>query len=904
MGTLFRIRARRAGIDVFQQQERWRPSHHPSRRFRSGHHHHPHHESSIVRSFGSASLPDTAGGSLPVSTYQRTHLIFGANTDVGKTIVSAGLVRASLLSPSRAQRTRGGTNNINNNRQHSVHYIKPLQCGGSDEDFVRRYALADNDGNDKLQHARLSAKILCQWDTPTSPHRASVLERRPCSDAQVLQAVRDELMAISANHAFTSTNTYIETAGGVLSPSSASPDNQRPYHARTQLDDENENSSSWGWVTQGDLYQPLALAPVVLVGDGRLGGISCTLSALESLLLRGYDIGALVVLETDDRYDNLRALREYLSTRPALRLRSGAGEVLFSAAPSQSLVSLPPIPSDPAVPLYDWFASDEVSSKFKQLDAFLQNSWEGQVADLSSVIKVGEGRENAVWWPGHKTTESSSSSGGGGAASYVDRATGEYLQVIGKDSNDATNTTNTTIMHHTNLLDASASWWTHGVGHGASSLALGAAAAAGRYGHVSGNVIHAPAISLAQALVGRTGPGYKWADRVFFTDDGGSAAVEAAIKMGIKTYQKRMKLSPEEADKMNWIVAAQEDCYHGDTLGASNISEAYLDREHPWYEPKGLCLAAPTLGFRNGALTVSLPEGMLPDPGVKYEFDSIRQVMDVEARSLTAKMKSLYKEMIEIQWLAHEHSTQQKIGSVILEPVMLGTGGMKFVDPLWQRAVVEIAHSRNIPVIFDESTVGLYRLGVKSCREILKMDPDIAVYSKLLTGGVVPLSATVTKEEVYDAVCNGEFGQSLANGNTMAPNPVACVCALQALSAYNAVAAEAEAVEGNTSSKSGPRLLFDEEKAKALSELPWVEQCFTLGSILTVTLCSETIEEEEEEGNTRADLIVADLKRHGILAQPFGDVVYIMTSPLMDKEGCTKIMNILYEAIDRLSKNI
>jgi len=967
MVSLFRIRSRRASNGAVQQLllRPLRPTHHQHHSSRGGmffsvlNYQQQHSKSIITRSFGS-SLPAAASASaaahahapvfsLPVSPHQRTHLIFGANTDVGKTIVSAGLVRASLLSRQRRktksqQQQRDENNNSSNNNQHSVHYIKPLQCGGSDEEFVRRYALvADNAGGDtssssSIVHqaeqeaaaARLSAKILFQWETPTSPHRASILERQPCSDHQVLQAVRDELVAISSascsdsNDAgmisTTSTTTYIETAGGVLSPSAASPENRRPYHAQTKLDDnndDNENSSnnnSWGWVTQGDLYQPLAMAPVILVGDGRLGGISSTLSALESLLVRGYDVAALVVLEeapsstTEYEHDNLRALREYLTTKRSPRLRNGAGEALFAAAPSQSMVSLPPIPRDPTVPLYDWFASEEVASKFARLDAFLQNSWEGQVADLASTVQAGERRENAVWWPGHSSTESSSdaSSSSSTGASYVDRATGDYLQVIGKNSNDATTTTTKTTLHRSSLVDASASWWTHGVGHGASGLALGAAAAAGRYGHVSGNVIHAPAISLAQTLVGRTGPS-PWADRVFFTDDGGSAAVEAAIKMGIKTYQKRMKLSRKEAEEVDWIVAAQEDCYHGDTLGASNVSEAYLDREHPWYQPKGLCLAAPTIGFRNGVLSVSLPEGMLPDPDVKYEFDSIRQVMDVEARSLIAKMKSLYKEMIEIQWLAHEHSTEQKIGSIILEPVLLGTGGMKFVDPLWQRAMVELAHLRNIPVIFDESTVGLYRLGVKSCREILMVDPDIAVFSKLLTGGVLPLGATVTKEEVFDAVCSGEIGQSLANGNTLAPNPVACVCGLHALSAYNTAAAEADAAAGIASNTSGPRLLFDEERTKGLSKLSWVEQSFTLGSVLTVTLCSENSDGEEDgkedEGNSRADLIVAELKRQGILAQPFGDVVYIMTSPLTEKEECAKILNILHETIDRLSKN-
>jgi membrane protein CcdC involved in cytochrome C biogenesis len=81
-----------------------------------------------------------------------------------------------------------------------------------------------------------------------------------------------------------------------------------------------------------------------------------------------------------------------------------------------------------------------------------------------------------------------------------------------------------------------------------------------------------------------------------------------------------------------------------------------------------------------------------------------------------------YAEMIEMQWLVYEHrEVNKKIGSVVIEPLLLGAGGMKFVDPLWQRALIDVAKAHNVPVIFDEVAAGLHRLGVKSCREILKI---------------------------------------------------------------------------------------------------------------------------------------------------------------------------------------
>jgi dethiobiotin synthetase/adenosylmethionine--8-amino-7-oxononanoate aminotransferase len=207
-------------------------------------------------------------GRLPRSIDSQTHFIFGANTDVGKTVLSAGLVRAS---------------------QGTTHYIKPLQCGGSDQHFIEKHAPNVT-----------SATTLFRWETPASPHVASRKESKPVSDEQVFEALEDCLADRSSPDA----TCWVETAGGVLSPSSASPDNTLPKHAC--------DASSWGWVTQGDLYQPfMAVGSVILVGDGRLGGISATLSALESLIIRGYDVAGIIMLETG--YDNQSAIQEYAS---------------------------------------------------------------------------------------------------------------------------------------------------------------------------------------------------------------------------------------------------------------------------------------------------------------------------------------------------------------------------------------------------------------------------------------------------------------------------------------------------------------------------------------------------------------------------------------------------------------
>jgi dethiobiotin synthetase/adenosylmethionine--8-amino-7-oxononanoate aminotransferase len=630
---------------------------------------------STTRSARSASS-SASSNRIRVAANQRSHLVFGANTDVGKTLVTAGLVRASL------------------DRKDAVHYIKPLQCGGSDQAFVEKHVGASSDA----AASRLHAQTLFNWETPASPHTASRKEGLPVSDRQVMETLQTALAATTQNDE-ESTTTWIETAGGVLSPSAASPENRSARHA-------SGGDLSWGWIPQADLYQPLlGVAPVVLVGDGRLGGIAATLSALESLIIRGYDVAALVLLETEG-YDNVSALREYAQRQ--FKLRSGSGEALFQA-PNQSIVALPPIPVDPNEPLHDWYKSGQVVETFSRLDDYLQNSWEGQVSDLQGLRTAGR---DVLWWPftqhGNVDTDDK--------VTLIDSAAGDEFSILADSPAGG--------LERIPMFDACASWWTQGVGHGESSMALASAAAAGRYGHVIfPDVVHAPAVALSQKLLGPTGPGYEWADRVFFSDDG-STAMEVAIKMGITTYQKRM--GEEGNTEVDWVVCGQEGCYHGDTLGVMDVAEPSIFNEgqHPWYEPKGLFLQTPTLGFKEGVLSIDFP-----DDDDTYEFDSIEKAMDVDARKFT-KLYAHYAELIEMQWLVYEHSeVNKKIASLVIEPILLGAGGMKFVDPLWQRALIDIAKAKNVPVVFDEVAAGLHRLGVKSCREILKIGKLCTVHA-------------------------------------------------------------------------------------------------------------------------------------------------------------------------------
>ncbi|CAN0294598.1 unnamed protein product, partial [Ectocarpus sp. 8 AP-2014] len=353
-----------------------------------------------------------------------------------------------------------------------------------------------------------------------------------------------------------------------------------------------------------------------------------------------------------------------------------------------------------------------------------------------------------------------------------------------------------TRVSHRALVDACASWWTQGAGHGNPGMALAVAEAAGRYGHVifPGN-IHAPALEVAERLV--EGPGRGWASRVFFTDNG-STATEVAIKMGFRRVRQtrerflkdRFGLS-EPPSKTRLSVVAQAGCYHGDTLGAMNVAvpSVFNRGQHAWYQAKGLFFETPNVSWRDGCFNVAIPTPMHAAALAKAAEVELAPELILESRDAAFEFGTRDAGALADVYRAHVRSKMDEfeaqegaiLGSLLLEPLVMGAGGMVFVDPLFQRVLVQECRARGLPVIFDEVFCGLWRLGVESSRELLGEDPDVSCYAKLLTGGLVPMAATVATERVFDAF-SGAKADCLLHGHSYTAHPVGCAAAVEFLS--------------------------------------------------------------------------------------------------------------------------
>ncbi|TVU42146.1 hypothetical protein EJB05_08537 [Eragrostis curvula] len=737
-------------------------------------------------------------GVVPLST--PTFAVFGANTGVGKTLVSAGLSAALLSSPTTS----------------AVGYLKPLQTGyPADSDarfvFTRAPALLRSSssssratrlvascrtlfpspavgaepvhregqeivvryGGDGPEETKvLACRTVYAWNEPVSPHLAAEREGMTVRDEEVRGSVEQWLVEGVVEEG-EEVWKVLETAGGVASPGPSG-------------------------TLQCDLYRPFRL-PAILVGDGRLGGISSTLSAFETLLLRGYDVGA-VILE-DRALSNDKFLLSYLKNRVRVLV-------------------LPQIPDDPSDDLTDWFS--ESSSVFDLLKDALQSFHSKRIQRLSSMQRKSK---DLLWWPftQHNLVPVDS-------VTVIDSRCGEnFLSFKIKDNT----------MMLVPQFDACASWWTQGPDSNLQiELARDMGYAAARYGHVMfPENVHEPALRCAELLLEGVGKG--WASRVYYSDNG-STAIEIALKMAFRKFSNDHGIlmdSEKSFRNTQFKVLALNGSYHGDTLGAmeAQAPSAYTSfLQQPWYSGRGLFLDPPTVYVKNDTCNLSLPKLMKHD--------------------------------------------QQSSGDTLIQ----GAGGMHMIDPLFQRVLVNECKNRKIPVIFDEVFTGFWRLGVESASELLGCLPDIACYAKLMTGGIVPLAATLATEEIFESFKSDSKLTALLHGHSYTAHAMGCCAAAKAIQWYR---------DPSTNSN----LDFDRMRLKELWDVALVRQLSSLQNVKRVvsigTLCAVELETHGSDAgyaSLYASSLIQQLRKEDdIYVRPLGNVIYLMCGPCTSRDSCT-----------------
>lgn len=511
--------------------------------------------------------------------------------------------------------------------------------------------------------------------------------------------------------------------------------------------------------TQVDGYRPLFL-PTILVGDHKLGGISSTIAAYEALLLRGYIVDAIAIFR-DTYYRNWEYISEYFRDRDVSVSTIDPPPPIQQSAEQNTVLT---------ERYYEHLLSP--GAGVSAMHQHLEGCHARRVEELDSMARRSR---DTFWYPfvQHGLIRSDEE------IQVIDSAHSDNFSVYtpaGKNS--------TSRLH--SQWDGSASWWTQALGHAHFPLTLAGARASGRYGHVMfPKATHLPALRLAEKLV-HDGPGKGWASRAFFSDDG-STGMEIALKMALRSFTTRHKASLTSEDNKSLGILGLKGSYHGDTIGAMDACEEGV-YTCEWHHAKGFWIDPPTIQFHKGKLLISVPPSISTTLQAEEHRD-LSTAYDVSAR-LSSPLAQVYRQYVMKVLQNLGKKGPPTIAALVLEPLVLGAGGMKFVDPLLQRVLIDVVREKEsrsdsewagLPIIFDEVFVGLYRLGVRSATEILGVKPDISVHAKILTGGMVPLAITLASDSIFQSFWSESKVDSLLHGHSYTAHAIGCEIANETL---------------------------------------------------------------------------------------------------------------------------
>jgi adenosylmethionine-8-amino-7-oxononanoate aminotransferase len=349
------------------------------------------------------------------------------------------------------------------------------------------------------------------------------------------------------------------------------------------------------------------------------------------------------------------------------------------------------------------------------------------------------------------------------------------------------------------LIDGTASWWTacHGYNHPKIRAAVEEQLAI--MPHVMfGGLVHEPALRLA-ARLSKLFPGKL--ERVFFSESG-SVSVEIALKIALQYWRNQGVGARVE-------FVSFEDAYHGDTFGAMAVSDSP--------------------GLHGAFARVGAGQQRFPLPTSSQREEDLRLFLE-------------------------RHGT--RIAALIVEPLVQGAGGMKMHAPQTLVRIRELASRYGCLLICDEIFTGFGRTGTMFACQAAGVEPDIITLSKAITGGTLPLAATVVTHDVFGAFWSDEPSHALMHGPTYMANPLACAAANASLDLF----------------ESEPRLEQVAQIERALREslagctkLPGVRDVRVKGAIGVVEL----------RANDRSAALRDRFIEAGVWIRPFGNVVYL-----------------------------
>jgi len=372
-------------------------------------------------------------------------------------------------------------------------------------------------------------------------------------------------------------------------------------------------------------------------------------------------------------------------------------------------------------------------------------------------------------------------------------------------------------------IDGVSSLWCNVHGHRHPAIDAAIQGQLGRVAHSTMlGLSHRPAIELAEQLVAIAPRGLT---RVFYSDSG-STAVEIALKMAFQWWSQR-----GESQRTGFICL--ENAYHGDTIGA--VSVGGIDLFHSVYRP--------------------------------LLFDSW-QARAGDAEHLAA--------------LLEQH--RERVAAVIVEPLVQGAAGMLMQPDGYLRRVRELCDRYGVLLICDEVATGFGRTGRMFACEHEQVTPDLLCLGKGLTGGYLPLAATLSTERIYDGFLGRyEDYRTFFHGHTFTGNPLACAAGIATLQTFE---------RERTLELLQPKIeLLARTLSHRVATLPAVAEVRRRGFMVGIELAQRPA---GERTGHRAALAA---RRRGAIIRPLGDVVVLMPALAISEADLSRLVAITADAI-------
>jgi adenosylmethionine-8-amino-7-oxononanoate aminotransferase len=376
------------------------------------------------------------------------------------------------------------------------------------------------------------------------------------------------------------------------------------------------------------------------------------------------------------------------------------------------------------------------------------------------------------------------------------------------------------------LVDGIASWWTACHGYNHPHIAEAVKRQLEVLPHVMmGGIVQEQAVKLARRLAALA-PGDL--SRVFFSDSG-SVAVEVALKMAVQFF-----LNKGERRRTKFVTF--RGAYHGDTTGAMSVSDL--------------------------------------DAGMHRLFHGLL------VEQLAADLPRTEESAADFESFVARHGPE--IAGIIVEPLVQGAGGMIFHDAEVLRRLRRAADKTGALLIFDEIFTGFGRTGAMFAADAGGAVPDIMTLSKALTGGTLPLAATIARQHVFEAFWSDDPMKALMHGPTFMGNALACAAANASLDLFER--------EPRLQQAAAISVMLRRELG-ACRGLPGVKDVRVQGAIGVVELA------KIENLHALRQAFVEE----GVFVRPFGNIIYLTPAFTISEEDLAKLTGAVTKVVKSLA---